>query len=577
MLPSSSKAIAVKDIRASSNQQSSEDTDVTVSWLDRNMKCFPNEALVNIFSFLELEDIVQVQNTCRRFRSVVLANQLDSHTIFFRQFSTLFRKQCRQALSWQISVIKSGSHPFITSLPGQGREDCFTAEQHSGLFCYYALRAMMSTPKYKAINVFDKFCPCFDLRSRFCTANRLLSRSGSDCLNVISQDSNGSWKERAIEGFPYKERSCRRKFSFSADGRYFFTVIDRRTIEVRKYDHDRWQVTKTLEIEGAQSLMVSPSGKYLAVFTKDGIESIRCFDDVGDWQSMRMAEDTRIDPDFEWHEFSPSEQHLVFRYKQKLVILSQDSHGCWHIPWQTDSNTGIGYFQLCSSGSWLLFAYEANGIDDPGSVEMIRLDPGGRCVPWQTIFPQYHKLTFSPAGKYLISQNGVARFMLWQLGKSGQWGFYGEFTGYSAPLERRNVYVPTNFERDTVTLSSCDQYLLTSSPNGLVKIWEQDGQGVWRVRGSKQHRDPVSLVKFSGSGVHALTVDRWGVHIWGRNEEGLWSVKGIITGSFVENAYFHPVADHLLVINSSGHTLIWEIRQDDSSGKSVWGQIGSMF
>ena len=575
MLPSSPKAIAVKDIRASPSQQSSVDTDAPVSWSHRSIDCCPDEVLVGIFSFLGCEDIVQVQNTCQRFRSVVRANHLDSHTIFFRQFSTLFRKQCRQGLSWQISVIKRGAHPFITSLPGEGREDCFTAEQHSGLLCYYALRAMMSTPKYKPITVFDKFCPVFSLRSRFCTANRLLCQSGGDWVNVISQDSTGSWKELAIEGYPYEDRLSRRKISFSADGRYFFTVIERRTLEVRMYDQDRWQVTKTLEIEGAQSLMVSPSGKYLAVFTTDGIESIRCFDNEGDCQSMRMAEDTRIDPDFEWHEFSPSEQHLVFRYKQKLVVLSQDSHGCWHIPWQTDSNTGIGYFQLCSSGSWLLFAYEANGIDDPGSVEMIRLDPGGGCVPWQTIFPRYHKLTFSPAGKYLISQNGVARFLLWQLGKSGQWGFYGEFTGYSAPLERRKVFEPTNFERDTVTLSSCDHYLLTSSPNGLVKIWGQDGQGVWTVRGSQQHKNAVSLIKFSGSGVHALTVDRRGVHIWGRNKEGLWSVKGEIIGDYIENAYFHPVADHLLVINSSGNTRVWEIRQDDSSGESAL--IGTMF
>lgn len=569
MLPSSSKAIAVKDIRISSNQQSSEEADETVSWLRRNIDLFPNEPLVNIFSFLELEDIVQVQNTCRKFRSVVLANRLDSHTYFFRQFSTLFRKQCRQGLSWHKSVIESGSHPFITSLPGNGREDCFTAEQHSGIICYNALRAMMATPKYKLVKIVDKCCLAFSLRSRFCAANLLLCQSGNDWVNVISPDSKGSWKEQAIEGYPYEDRWRRRKISFTADGRYFFTIIQLRTLEVRMYEHDRWQVTKTLEIEGAESLMVSPSGKYLAVFTTDDIESIRRFDDEGDWQSMPMAEHTRISPDFEWYEFSPSEQHLVFRYKKKLVILAQDSHGCWHIPWQTDSNTGIGYAQLCPSSSWLLFAYKASGNDDPGSVEMIRLDPGGRCVPWQTIFPRYYKLTFSPAGNYLISQNGVARFMLWQLSKSGQWGFYGEFTGYSAPLERRKVFGATNFERDTVTLSSCDQYLLTSSPNGLVKIWGQDGQGEWTVRGSQQHRNAVSLVKFSGSGVHAVTVDQQAVYIWGRNKEGLWSVKGEISSEHVESADFHPVADHLLVITSSCHIGVWEIRQDDSSGESA--------
>ena len=569
MLPSSSKAIPVKDIRASSNQQSSKDTDVTVSWLHRDIDFFPDEALVNIFSFLAFEDIVQVQNTCRKFRSVVLANKLDGHTYFFRQFSTLFRKQSRQGLLWLKSVIQRGSHPFITSLPGEGREDCFTAEQHSGICCYYAQRAMMSTPKYRPIKVFDKFCPVFDLRSRFCTANLLLCQAGNDWVQVVIQDSTGSWSEQAIDGFPPEDRWSRRKISFSADGRYLFTVVDRRTFEVRNYGHDRWQLTTTLQIEAANSLKVSPSGKYLAVFTSDGIDSIRCFDDEGDWQSMPMAKDTRIDPDFEWHGFSPSEQHLVFRYKQKLVILSQDSHCCWRISWQTNSNTGIDYVHFCPSGSWLLFAHEANGFDDPGSVEMIRLDPGGRCVPSQTISPRYHQLTFSPAGNYLISRDGVAPFVLWQLVESGQWEFYGELTGYAAPPERRMVFGPTDVERDTVTLSSCDHYRLTSSPNGLVKIWGKGGQGEWMVRGSQQHKNAVSLIRFSGSGVHAITVDQWAVHIWGRDKGGLWSVKGKIACNDVECAYFHPTADHLLVIHSGGHMQVWEIRRDDSSGESA--------
>ena len=569
MLPASPKAIAVKDIRLPPNQQSSEQTDAPVSWSNWSVAGFSTEVLLGIFSYLGFADIVQVQNTCRRFRDVVFEHRLDGHSYFFRQFPTLFRKQYQQALLWQKSVIQSRSHPFITSLPIIGRESLFNVEQYSGIFCYFTLRKMMSTPKYKAIKVFDKFCPVFDLQSHFCAANLLLCEGGGNWVNVFMQDSTGSWSEQAIDGYPFKDPFSQRKISLSADGRYLFIVIHRRILEVRKYNHDCWQLTDTLHIEAAESLKVSPSGKYLVVCTSDGIESIRCFDDEEDWKSMRMAKDTRIDPDFEWHGFSPSDQHLVFRYKQKLVILSHDSHGCWHISWQTDSNTGIDYAHFCSSGNWLLFAYEANGFDDPGSVEMIRLDPDGRCVHWQTISPRHHKLIFSPAGNYLISQDGVAPFVLWQLVESGQWEFYGEFTGYAAPLEQRKVFEPTDFERDTVTLSSCDQYLLTSSPSGLVKIWGQDGKGGWAVRGSQQHENAVSLARFSGSGVHAITVEQWSVYIWGRDKEGLWSVKEKMFSKFVESVYFHPVVDHLLVINSSGETQVWELRQDDSSGESA--------
>lgn len=575
MFPVPPKGIAVKSSRVLPNQESSEETDAQASWSHWKITDFSTEVLVNLFGWLGFDDIVQVQNTCRTFRSVVQSNHLEGYCYFFKQFSTLFRKQYRQALSWHKSLIQSGNHPFITSMPIKVAESFFNVEQYTGILCYSTLGAMMSTPKYKAVKVFDEFCPVFDLRSRFCTANPslLLCEGGDLLMRLINRDSAGSWSAQAIDGYPYEDRGNRRVISFSADGGYLFSVIDRRTLEVRKYDHDRWQLTNTLRIEGANSLEVSPSGKYLVVCTTDGIESIRFFDDDGDWKSMGMAKDTLIDRDFEWHGFSPSEQHLVFRYKQKLVILSQERHGCWHISWQTDSNTGIDYVQFCPSGSWLLFACEANGFDDPGSVEMLRFDLGGNCVPWQTISPRHHKLTFSPAGNYLISQDGVETFLLWQLVESGQWQFNGELTGYAAPPER-SVFGQTDSERDTVTLSSCDRYLLISSQNGLVKILGQDdgqdGQGGWTVRGSEQHENAVSLIKFSGSGVHAITVDRWAVHIWGRGKGGLWSVKGKISIDRVERAYFHPVADHLLVIHSQGHCQVWEIQRDDSTGESDW-------
>lgn len=42
-------------------------------------------------------------------------------------------------------------------------------------------------------------------------------------------------------------------------------------------------------------------------------------------------------------------------------------------------------------------------------------------------------------------------------------------------------------------------------------------------RGSLQHEGAVKFVEFSLSGIHALTVDRSSVRIWGLDDGGLWS------------------------------------------------------
>ena len=139
------------------------------------------------------------------------------------------------------------------------------------------------------------------------------------------------------------------------------------------------------------------------------------------------------------------------------MILSQDSGGSWNVSWESPSNRGIDYVEFCPSGSRLLIAFLC-------SVDMIGLDPAGKCVYQQSISSRNLRLTFSPDGNYLISQEGEEQYLLWWL-KSGQWAFYGDLTD---PAVQWPTLGKTPLKQDTIKFSSCDNYLLTSSQDGAI-------------------------------------------------------------------------------------------------------------
>ena len=87
-----------------------------------------------------------------------------------------------------------------------------------------------------------------------------------------------------------------------------------------------------------------------------------------------------------------------------------------------------------------------------------------------------------------------------------------------------------------------------------------DEKGSWMLRGSEQHDGEVSIVEFSRSGVHALTVDLSSMRVWGRDKDGWWAVKGIIPVTDVWTACFHPAAEHLIVFWCFRIIQILEIR-----------------
>ena len=617
MLSATQKIADVSTCRgaeASLERTSSHQADTPALWSQWHITVLPWDVLSHIFSCLDCDDIVQVNDTCQVFRRVVQA--MHTEALFYGQCPELFRKRFPASRSWLKQIVKDGLHPFTTRVPAK-ESGLFNAEQQFAVLCFHTLGKMMFTSRYLPTEVLASTFSyhSIDVLYTPTSSNLLIYFKWIASAFLLSQNDSGSWSEQKIKLGQLDHLPLSIGGSFSTNRRYFSVFGFSNLIQIYQRDSDTWQLVNRQRIETANWFKVSPSGKYLVVSTRsDGIESIRHFDDQELWNPMPLAKDVRINTRVEWVAFSFSEQHLVIRYLRKLVILSLDSRGCWNLTWQTrrvvdahvrfspseqhvairyknkvvvlslgsrgcwnllwetPSGREINYAEFCPSGSWLLIAYgDAKECWCDGFAEMIKLNPAGKCRSQQMTLPPYCTLNFSPGGKYLVSRD--EQYLLWQLLNSGVWAFYGDLADPgAAPLPALGQ---TSVNLDTIRFSPGDNYLLISSRDGAVNIWGRDERGCWVVRGSAQHDGAVNFIRFSESGVHALTVDLSSMRIWGLGSDGLWSVKGKISATGVKFAAFHPVAEHLVVSLDSDNVRIWQVRKDDSSGLAVNG--GTIF
>ena len=605
MLPTVKRRGVGQCAGASPERVPSQLTDGTALWLRRHISALPAEVLSHIFNYLGCDDIAEVNDTCRQFRRVVHAHHWEA--LLFSQLPVLLRRLHRESLPLHKRLVQHGLHPFITELSTRER-NISNAEQRAVVPCLNLQRRMAATSRYRLVEVlFSESFPRKGGKVVYSptSSNMLIYFKESVFPQLFGQNHTGSWsKQRLGESvFDSYHRSLI-GVNFSSNRRYlsFFSLA--KTIQIYQFDSGSWQFNKRQRIEEGHWFEISPSGRYLVVVTLYGnINSIRRFDETVCWKSMPMPSDNKNNPHVQWCKFSHSEQHVAIKHKKKLVILSvncqgrwkqswettwsrcinnvslqfspseqyvaisylrmvvilsQDSGGSWNISWESPSNRGIDYVEFSPSGSWLLIVFWR-------SVDVIGLDPAGKCISQQNLSPRNRQLTFSPAGKYLVSKEGYSIRLIWQLLKSGKWVFYGDITDPASPWCGE-----TRLNQDTITFSSCDNYLFTSTLDGAVNFWGRNEQGNWMALCSEQHDYSVEKVSFSQSGVHALTVDVESIHIWGLNDSGLWTVKGVIPAPLALDARFHPVAEHLIVIRYLHRIRIVEIRAaQDPSHKEV--------
>ena len=545
----------------SSSQATPREASAGTLWSQRQVTEPPTQALTPSTRSCEA-GIVQAQDTCQSLPEFDKRNKKEVQ--LYRQLPSHFRCHYPQSLPWQKWLVQNAHHPFTKPLPAN-QVDILCREQQAAVFCFHTLENMKLTPEYRPVEVFKCYFP-WELILHFSEHNsELLFYQAKGHVRHVYQDFAGSWKEGIM--------NWKRKSAMKSAGLHFgpselhlsvFGFGRSSTgsgITVIRRCYTDWRSIHSQRFEGVNDYILSPSGKYLALLSETGIVHIRYFHQLKErWRGMSLDRSFECAANIQRVIFSPAKKpQLAIEYPNKLVMLSMDlNEGKWSCLWATDSQQNLAYTEFCPSGRWLLTAFK--GRDDSGSVAIIQLGPEGQYLDKQVIAEQYVKLTFSPAGTYLVSQKGEAQCCLWHLAESGQWQFYGELGG--TPL--CPALGQMNLKPDTITFSPGDNCLLTSTLDGVVHIWGQDSQGQWTVRGSAQHDHEVIHVEFSPTGIHALTVDESSIRIWGCHDSGLWTVKGIIRAKRFKSAHFHPVAEHLIVIKDSFSVQIWELRKDDS-------------
>lgn len=533
-----------------------------VLWAQRHISMLPQEALSHIFDFLDCDDIARVYDTCQPFRQVV--QQRNKEAFFFSQLPRLFRQYYPHSVPWQKRVVGNGQHPFVPLLPQKIREE-HHKEQDAAIVCFHTLGKMQLFSRYRAVEVFASTYPisCLTIDFSLNSSCLLFYDPLTAWVSALGQDAKGAWEEQAIvmHDFP----TCISEALFSADGQYLFIAgYYNRRIDILKRDSDRWEFVKGQIVESVRNVVFSSSRQYLVNYTSV-IDSIRHFDKKRErWLAMPISRRIRDKTGIERVTFSPSEQHVAAKFKMKIVVLSLTPQGWWTPSWKTDGRRRVSYFDFCPSKDCLLIGYFASIEDYSGAVEIIRFGPNGSPLHKQLLARRYLKLTFSPAGNYVVSRREEKEYKVWRFNHAGRWVLYGDLSGHQAPLAKLLTDGSKNLKPDTIVFSACDHYLLTSYRDGTVHIWGQDKQENWTILGSGQHDGEVRQVVFSRSGIHALTVDRSSLHIWGRSEGGSWSVKGRICVAGIRSAHFHPVAEHLVVTHDSRTVKVWELAIDDS-------------
>ena len=535
--------------------------DASTSWLQRYITQSPTVTQTPAFSRLGGVN-VHTQETCQTLPEADSDHKKEVH--LYNQLPKLFRKHYHQTLPWLKRTVQNARHPFTNPLPGPLLESLVAHdEQQAAVLSYHTLENMRLTPRYCPVEVLLCFFPMDQILHFRGSSSILLVSDATGYTFILDQDLAGSWTQLKMD--------LRRKRTMKSSGLYFtgaethisifgFSNSGNKITNLKRSDTG-WKANSSQRFKTANDFVISPSGHYVVFLSEaGGIDHIRVFNQTCErWQSMSLDRSFGCEANIQGVIFSPLQGQLAIRYPRRLVVLSHYREG-WACVWETNSQQNISYAQFCPFGRWLLIAYEGNGKDDSGSVVAFKLARDGQLQERQVITEQYLKLTFSPAGAYLFSQEGVGQ--CWRLTESGKWRFYGELASNVAPLWPELGHL--NLKAETITFSSCDNYLLTSTQDGLVHIWGRDEQEKWTVRGSAQHNSEISHVKFSLSGVHALTVDESSIRIWGCSDSGLWAVKGSIHATRVKDVHFHPVAEHLIVYQDSDSVRIWELRKDDS-------------
>ena len=345
-------------------------------------------------------------------------------------------------------MVQDGRYPFTTRLPVRESE-FLKPQQQAAVVCFHIMKKMMFTSRVPSIEVFAcrHYYHCFGVHYAQISSNFLMYSQQNSMASLFGQNDSGSCSEQAIyldKSLPGLRLSL--DGSFSNNRRYLSVFGSGNQIHIYRRGSENWHSV----IRYVRKLVIL------------SLDSQGCWNLT--WQTRRTV-GAHVG-------FSPSEQHAAISYKNKVVVLSLDSRGYWKLSWETPSAREINFAEFCPSGSWLMIAYRENGGDSVA--DMIKFNP--KCRTRQITLPRYFDFTFSHDGNYLLVSNRFRdQHLLWVLLKSDQWVSYGDLNAPGLlPWPERGQ---SELRLSTAVFSSCDNHLFTSTRDGAVKIWGQDGQG----------------------------------------------------------------------------------------------------
>ncbi len=450
----------------------------------------------------------------------------------------------------------------------------------SAMLCLATLGKMDPCLSYHPVPRYKVTLPPFEsryLNPQTTTHGVCFSRCGGhllfygSCLSgsrMLARDDQGQWTQEPLNWPDNSDSQVITRAHFSACTNRLVTFSREGYLNTLQPAHHCWNHVSKVALAD-QTVLFSPSGKYMVTCsTHDSV--IVWHMDKNEWLKMEIC--GHYSEVINEILFSPSEQHLALHGWDEITMLSLNDRGAWSAQQITSLKYCITSYARFSPVADQLLVGTWSG---PGRVSIYSPEPSGK---WQEtiIFPCYHQLEFSSAGKYLLKKynfNGLD-LQLWpRPEKLPDWSLNHLYLPHlDAPSKARlgSVIVlkhETRVNAEKTQFSPSDSHLLVSSVAGSVYIWGKNEAGAWSIQTITKECIPTAKPCFSLSGLHVLTYHSSMVGILGRSQQKNWPLKGVIRQDGILKAWFNPLSEHEIVVLSRANNddlpnitlTVWEL------------------
>ncbi|WP_422488962.1 F-box protein [Endozoicomonas sp. ALE010] len=559
----------------------------------RTITKLPPELLVMIFDYLEFDDIRHVNATCLAFRDVVIEYKYIQELSYFARLPLSFREQYQPTARWQKKSLPF--HPFDHSAPLNARRIWFrdrvinNLPQMSALLCLTTLGKMEPCPAYRMVPRFKVTLTTSEAVQqdsddpdpvRFSPSSRHLLFYGR-CFNdarILAKDDRGQWAQQPLNWSDNRGSRVITAANFSACTNRLLTCSSAGYINTLHPAHRCWEEVGEEIMLSDQVVQFSPSGNYMATYSRSNPLRIWRMEGNNQWQEMEVC---GFCPGVSIVEilFSPSEQHLLPKGLYELTILSLNDRGAWSAQIILETSCTcieyMDYSRFSPVADQLLVGYYST-LPKTGRVSIFSPEPSGE---WQEtiISPDFKLLEFSSTGKYLFKKYPCGpNLQLWpRPEKLSDWWLNPPLLPHpdapSTAMHDSVIVLKHESRLDKAQFSPSDSHLLVSCKTGTIYIWGKNQAGEWSIQAINRDCNPTAKPCFSLSGLHVLTSNLTMVGILGRSQQKDWPLKGIIRQDDILKAYFNPLSEHEVMVLSR-HTdgditnitlQIWETRDAD--------------